>query len=340
MKVLVDCQHPFSLAHGGMQLQIERTLAALNAAGISAEPLRWWDAGQHGDLVHHFGPMPDEIIELTHRRGVKVVLTLLLSETVNRTPRQLALRRLLIAGLRRLPNWQGLGRNSVWTSCREADHVIVGLEAERRIVLENYGVPPAKVSTVPLGVTEAFLRAAPSPRTGDHLITVGTIRSVKRTLELAQLARKAEVPVLFVGQPDETDAACWREFSKLIDGRYVRHQPHVSTESELIQLYQAARGFVLMSQYENWSFVAHEAAACGLPLLLADLPWSRERFGGSASFLPKKLNETANAAALKSFYENAPKLLVPQVTLPGWQSVAQRLKQIYERLSPAARASG
>jgi glycosyltransferase involved in cell wall biosynthesis len=47
----------------------------------------------------------------------------------------------------------------------------------------------------------------------------------------------------------------------------------------MIGLLQRARGFVLNSRFENWSLAAHEAAACGLPLLLPDLPWSREQFG-------------------------------------------------------------
>jgi len=38
MKVLIDCHHPFAFAHGGMQIQIEQTLAALNASGVNAEP--------------------------------------------------------------------------------------------------------------------------------------------------------------------------------------------------------------------------------------------------------------------------------------------------------------
>ena len=43
MKVLINCDTPFILAHGGMQVQIEQSLAALTAIGVQAEPLRWWD---------------------------------------------------------------------------------------------------------------------------------------------------------------------------------------------------------------------------------------------------------------------------------------------------------
>lgn len=331
MKVLIDCHHPFALAHGGMQIQIEQTLAALNALGVSAEPLRWWDDQQRGDLLHQFGATPVDTLQLAHRQGLKVVMTLLLSQTCNRSAAQLWLRKLMIGGLSKLPNSMR-GRNSVWDRCAACDHIIVGLEAERRVVVENYRVPPAKVSTVPLGLSDGFLQASAATRDGGYLIAVGTIAPVKRSLELARLARKTGVPVLFVGKPFEPDNDYWREFSALVDGRCVRHQPHVASEPELIRLYRAARGFVLMSQYENWSFVAQEAAACGLPLLLMDLPWSRERFGAQANYFPKPWDENSSAAALKTFYERAATMPSPRIKLHGWPEAGRRLKQIYEAL--------
>jgi glycosyltransferase involved in cell wall biosynthesis len=263
---------------------------------------------------------------------MKVVVTLLLSQTCNRSPAQLRLRKFMIYALRKLPN-QGGSRNSPWANAAACDHVVVGLEAERRVVLENYGISPAKVSTVPLGLSENFLQTPPATRDGNYLISVGTIAPVKRSLELARLARKTGTPILFVGKPFEPDNAYWREFSALIDDRIVRHQPHVSSMLELLKLYHSARGFVLMSQYENWSFVAHEAAACGLPLLLMDLPWSRERFGAQANFFPKPCDENSSASALQTFYENAATLPAPRVKLYGWPDVANRLKAIYESLS-------
>jgi glycosyltransferase involved in cell wall biosynthesis len=85
--------------------------------------------------------------------------------------------------------------------------------------------------------------------------------------------------VLFVGKPFAAGDSYWEQFRQLVDNKYVRHQPHVASEQEMIGLLQRARGFVLNSRFENWSLAAHEAAACDLPLLLPDLPWSREQFG-------------------------------------------------------------
>src|ERR1019366_772376 len=46
MKVLFHHFLPFSLAHGGEQVQIEQTKTALERAGVEVEFLRWWDAAK------------------------------------------------------------------------------------------------------------------------------------------------------------------------------------------------------------------------------------------------------------------------------------------------------
>jgi glycosyltransferase involved in cell wall biosynthesis len=109
----------------------------------------------------------------------------------------------------------------------------------------------------------------------------------------------------------------------------VRHQPHVNSEREMVSLLQAARGFVLMSWYENWCLSAHEAAACGLPLLLTDQNWSRERFGNGANYFANIGTGGANVQALKKFYDEAPDLAAPAIKLHSWQDVARALKKTY-----------
>jgi len=69
MKVLLECHMPFMLAHGGAQIQIEQTWAALEKLGVIVEPLRWWDETQSGDVLHHFSRIPIHIQRLAHQRG-------------------------------------------------------------------------------------------------------------------------------------------------------------------------------------------------------------------------------------------------------------------------------
>jgi glycosyltransferase involved in cell wall biosynthesis len=215
-----------------------------------------------------------------------------------------------------------------WSSFRFCDRVLVSLEAEKQILVRSYGVHPTSVRKIPLGLKESFLKAGPGPRTGDYLISHGTIAPVKNSVELARLAREAQIPVLFVGKPFAEGDSYWEQFRQLVDNKYVRHQPHVASEVEMINLIQCARGFVLKSRFENWSLAAHEAVACGLPLLLPDLPWARERFGSQASFFPRK-GTTEAAAALRNFYQQSPNIPPPKVRLYNWREVAELLRDAY-----------
>lgn len=319
------------LTHGGTQVQIEQTKAALEKIGVEVEYLRWWDENQPADVLHQFGWLPSALVTLAHGRGWKVANTILLSETCNRSARQLFPRKIGVRSILAAPLPSQVKTRLRWLAYHQCDRVMVGLNAERRVLEEVYGVRKGRVSLVPLGVAEEFLKAAPASRTEDHLITQGTIAPVKRSLELARLAIAAGTPILFVGKPFDPDNDYWREFSKVVDGKIVKYQPHVESAAEMIGLLRRSRGFVLMSRYENWSLAAHEAAACGLPLLLPDLPWSRERFADQASYFPKGGTESA-VAALKNFHQRSPQLPAPQTRIHGWADTAEALKTIYTQL--------
>jgi glycosyltransferase involved in cell wall biosynthesis len=185
-------------------------------------------------------------------------------------------------------------------------------------------------------LNDAYLKAGAGRRTAPHLICTGTITERKCSVELATLARAAQVPVLFVGKPYAESDPYWVRFKSLIDGQWVKYQGHVADESTMIALLQSARGFVLMSWYENWCLSAHEAAACGLPVLLVDQNWSRERFGNAARYFPGIGAGADNTRILKRFYEEALQLPAPAVRLFGWPHVARELMKVYEQTISAA----
>src|SRR5580765_2667785 len=91
MKVLFDCHVPFMLAHGGAQTQIEQTKSALEKIGIEVEFLRWWDDKQTGDVIQHYGRFPAHIIRAAQQKGIKVVLSDLLTDAGSRSQSRLAL---------------------------------------------------------------------------------------------------------------------------------------------------------------------------------------------------------------------------------------------------------
>lgn len=88
MKILFDCGVPFSFAHGGAQIQIEQTKAALESLGVEVDWFKWWDGNQTGEIIHVFGRPPLFWVQLAKKAGRKVVIGDLLGDQGSRTFRQ------------------------------------------------------------------------------------------------------------------------------------------------------------------------------------------------------------------------------------------------------------
>ena len=330
MKVLAHCPLPFALAHGGQQVQIERTLAALQAAGVEVEPVRWWDAAQAGDFVHFFGRMPAEHIRLAQQKKIKVVISEWLSAQGSRTRRQLRLQKIISRTVERFaPRSFTAAFN--WDSYRLGDAIIVNTSWEAHLMNYLFDAPKERIHVVPNGIEEVFLNS-PATARGPWLVCTATLTERKRVLELAQAAVHAQTPVWIIGKAyAETDPYA-QQFYALArqHPQIIRYEGPVDDRAQLAQIYRAARGFVLLSTKESLSLSALEAGACGCPLLLTDLPWARTTFVSAASYCPIA-SPARTAGFLKSFYAQAPTLPIPPRPLT-WLEVANQLKAIYEQV--------
>jgi glycosyltransferase involved in cell wall biosynthesis len=330
MRVLFDHPFPFALSHGGFQIQIEQTAAALRAIGAEVEFLPWWDDGKRGDVLHFFGRPTEIYIQLAQQKGMKVVFSDLLTELGSRSsPVRLGQKFLIRSTKRILP--RSFTARMGWEAFVRADAVIALTPWEAQLMHEMFGATESKTHVVPNGVEEAFLRAAPRTR-GPWLICTATIVERKRVLELAQAAVAAQTPTWIIGKPySRTDpyALQFEQFARA-NPQWIRYEGAVQDRSRLAGIYREARGFVLLSSMESLSLSALEAAACECPLLLSDLPWARTVFAADATYCRVSKNAERSAASLKSFYAQAPSLSPPRPKT--WVEVAQQLKGIYERL--------
>jgi len=332
MKIIFESPTPVMLAHGGAHIQIEQTRAGLEAIGVEVEYLRWWDKDQTGDLIHYFGTPSNSFLELARAAGKPVVMTNLFTESCNRSASRLAFQGMMIKTAIHFPIIRQVKGQLNWQVYAHATHNVAGLKCERTVLEKAFHVPSDRISLVPLGLSANFLKAGPGRREADHLICTGTITQRKNSVELAQLALAAGTPVLFLGKPYHSGDPYWRRFQALLDNRIVKYAPHVESEREMAAQLQSARGFVLMSMFENWCLSAHEAIACGLPLLVQDQNWSRECFGDQVRYFGNIGFNPENVAALKKFYDDAPRLKPPGIRLYDWTEVAAALKKVYEKV--------
>ena len=334
MKVLLDSNVPFALAHGGAQIQIEQTKKGLEQAGVEVDWLRWWDAGQKADVIHFFYRPHPAVLRMAAKKGMKTVFCELLTGLGSRsTVSRWAQKALIEISKRGLP--KAFIERLCWDAYQLADASIALTSWEKKLMVEMFLAKPDRVHVVPNGVEDVFFRDIKSKNQNPkskYLVSTATITERKRVVELAEAAIMAQVPVWIIGEPYSKKDRYYEKFLSVVRAarEMVRHEGGISSREKMASIYQNASGFVLLSSMESLSLSALEAAAGGCPLLLADLPWARSSFGSRATYsrLGSKEEEAGN---LKNFYhgiDEAPKPHEPC----RWEDVGKQLCRIYEGL--------
>lgn len=336
MKVLIDHPNPFLLAHGGFQTQIEGTKKGLQEIGLEVEWLRWWDADQTGDVIHYFGRPGTGYIDFAHRKGIKVVMSELLSGLGSRSAPARALQKFVMSAARlTLPGT--FTSRMAWGAYESADACIAGTEWEAYLMKRMFNAPSERLFVVSNGVELEFFQSPPQPRE-DWLVCTATITERKRVLELATAAIQAKVPIWFIGRPYSESDPYFRKFIALAASTpsLIKYEGAVNDRSQLAKIYRRARGFVLLSTMESLSFSSLEAAACGNPLLLSDLPWAHSGFGSHARYCPASASTAETARILRTFYDEAPSISLPPKP-SSWKEIAEQLAAIYRGQCKAQR---
>jgi glycosyltransferase involved in cell wall biosynthesis len=221
---------------------------------------------------------------------------------------------LTIPGRRDRALWQLKQRLAV----RGARSVFTVSEASRSRIADRLGVVPSSVRVVPEAADPTF-----SPRSAEdvaaartaigaperYFLFAGGISPHKNVTGLvdayADLAlRGPDVPALVLagaleGESFASAAGVLRDRIERhgLDGRVIL--PGFVPDETLARLYTGALAFVNPSLGEGFGLPAVEAAACGAPLVLSDLPAHRESMGDAALFVPPG-DTAALAAALET----------------------------------------
>jgi len=329
VKVLFDHPNPFILAHGGFQTQIEQTKKALEANGVEVEWLRWWDDGQKGDLIHYFGRPHSVYIQQAHAKGIKVVMTELLTGLGSRGRVARKAQRIFMNIAKNVLPHEFITRFS-WEAYQTVDACIAVTSWEKELMVEIFSAEPEQVHVVPNGVEDIFFpKAETKTKESKYLVCTATITERKRVVELAEAAKMAQVPVWIIGEPYSKEDPYYRKFLSVVrtTGDIVQYEGGISDRSRMATIYQNAPGFVLLSSMESLSLSALEAAAGGCRLFLADLPWARSSFGSRATYcrLGSREEEAGN---LKNFYHGIDEAPSPNQPC-RWGDVGKQLCRIY-----------
>jgi glycosyltransferase involved in cell wall biosynthesis len=240
---------------------------------------------------------------------------------------------------------------------RHSTHWLAVSECTRARMLERDKLDPARVFVVSHGVDPMF---TPMPRAAaqavvkarfglerPYLLYVGILDRNKNITGLLKMfsrlqALRREVDLVLVGPPgtatDEVQAAMHHPEP----GTSVRWLGPVETDdSALVSLYNAAELLVHLSHYEGWCAPPLEAMACGIPVVLGDVPSLREVGAEAAVYAPVGDAEAAAAAVtrlLESSHEREARRVAGQAVAArhSWPRAAQIFVGVLRRIAEEA----
>jgi glycosyltransferase involved in cell wall biosynthesis len=240
-------------------------------------------------------------------------------------------------------------------SCRHAAHVIAVSEQTRQDVIDLFGIPPEKVTTVHNGVGGQF-KPLPEEQIDAFRRQKG-LEEKRVSLYLGTLEPRKNIPaligafatlledgkhddcVLAIGGSkgwyyDEIFASAQR--LGLAQGGKVRFLGRVPDE-ELPLWYNSAAAFAYPSLYEGFGLPVLEAMSCGTPVIAANTSAFPEVVG-DAGLLVDPRDEAAWCRALsallddKSLASKLSALARKQASNFSWQQAAEETSSVYDRV--------
>ena len=185
-------------------------------------------------------------------------------------------------------------RELVPRSIARAEQVLTPSAAVAAEVVAEYGVDPARVTPVHLGVDPAWSRARPDRDWArgrglpeDYVVAVGTLEPRKNLQVLvdAAAALLADDP----GAPDLVLVGPEGWGTRLDLGRFPPGRVHLTgflDDGDLARVVAGSRALAFPSRYEGFGLPPVEALACGRPVVVSDLPVMREVLGRHARYVP------------------------------------------------------
>ncbi len=170
-------------------------------------------------------------------------------------------------GVRR---WYGFTRMQARVA-RTAGHVLTVSESSKRDIVRDFGVDPARVQVVPLGVDEGF-RPPTAPRVPGRILAMASadapMKGVATLLEaVAKLRTEREVHLVMVSRPTPGGRT-----ERLVDELGLHDAVsfvHGLGDAELVALMGSAEVACVPSLYEGFSLPTAELMACATPLVVS-----------------------------------------------------------------------
>jgi glycosyltransferase involved in cell wall biosynthesis len=220
--------------------------------------------------------------------------------------------------------------------------ILTPSESSRRDVATEFGVDPARMETILLGVDEGFTPPT-APRVPGRILAMASadapLKGISNLLEaFAKLRTERDVELVLVTKPVPGGRTEYF-IERLGIGEHVRFVSGI-TDAELVDLMGSAEIACVPSLYEGFSLPTAELMACGTPLVASRAGAIPEVTGesgvaatlvtpGDVGELVTAIGELLDNAELRERYSAAGRARVQ--TLFSWRAVARRVVEEYRK---------
>lgn len=226
-------------------------------------------------------------------------------------------------------------RTMVPRAVRRAERVLAVSEQTKRDVIEQYGIPEAKIVVTPNGVDESFTPNGTARDGAPYVLFVGALQARKDPLTAIEALSltPGSLRLLLAGPDKGGERAARAAVSRLgLDGR-VEFVGHVE-RPELAALYRGAECFVLPSRYEGFGLPVLEAMASGTPVVTTTAG-SLPEVADDAAILVEPGNAAALAGGIERALADRERLVAAGLQHArkfSWTETARRTLDVYREL--------
>lgn len=265
---------PHCFAFGGFEIQMISALAAVRAEGYDVEKMDFWSQNDDFDILHVWGYGLAHLpaVYWARKSGKRVVMSALLGyPTLKYRMSHFILSKF------------GIGRKRQ-ELVDLLDCVSVVNDKQAETATRILGIADSKVAIIPNIVEAKYFNPPPEllPPVGidKYILCTGNICPRKNQLALAKACIAANAPLLIIGDVLLGEEAYGESLSSLIkESSSVIWIRKVEPGSDvLIAAYQHCAAFALPSLNETQPISLLEASALQKPLLVADRPYSRQKY--------------------------------------------------------------
>jgi len=335
MKVLLYDTTLSFITPGGKTTHAIKLHQELKKIGVDIEFAQWWNKEQSDfDIIHTLAHQIEPIVDFSHKKGKKVILTQIMDIESNKPLRKqykeiffskiqafFPFTMEKIQGIRAIPKF---------------DHVVYMNESDRKTALRYYNkLNINKTSIIPHAFDPVDMYIGEDIKINNipekYILSCANIDWRKQSHLLARFARKAKVPIVFIGNSNKEDEY-YKLFIKEIDNKYTFYLGFVDLKTK-DSLERKAAGFALLSLAESGCIAVYEAAAYKLPLFLSNLPWAKHYDSATNISYCDFKNESKAINELSLFFhlkaglkESTP------FEVKTWNEIAHMYKDLYKTI--------